>query len=233
MRDQRRHGFLQRLGLHLSLRGDGLQRRGVALPGGGPGANPASSIIEERKWTVQHYKDVVTLASDLGAPIVLYVAGWIIFGTRKQDAWNHSMKSLIEIAEHAKTRNITICIEPTSADSNLIESGGDALKMMEQAGMPNVKVMFDTFHVLYRNEVPSDYIYTIGQDLKHIHLSDYNRLAPGQGGMDFMPVMQALKDINFKGYLTMEVGFSSRNSHPDSIARLSLGYLKELEKQLK
>ncbi|MDK2789244.1 MAG: fructoselysine 3-epimerase [Epulopiscium sp.] len=205
----------------------------LPAPGGGPGANPASSIIEERKWTVQHYKDVVDLASDLGTPTVLYVAGWVIYGTSQKDAWKYSLESLTEIAEHAKSRNITICVEPTSADSNLVQTADDALIMMEQTGLPNVKVMFDTFHVLYRNEVPSDYVYTMGKNLKHIHLSDYNRLAPGQGGMDFLPVMQALKDIDFDGYVTMEVGFASRSSHPDSIARLSLEYLKGLEKQLK
>jgi len=63
--------------------------------------------------------------------------------------------------------------------------------MMEQTGMSNVKVIFDTFHVLYRNEVPSDYIYAMGKNLKHIYLSDYDRLAPGQRGMGFLPVLGA------------------------------------------
>ncbi|MDK2800394.1 MAG: fructoselysine 3-epimerase [Clostridiales bacterium] len=205
----------------------------LPAPGGGPGANPASSITEERNWTVQHYKDVVDLASDLGTPTVLYVAGWYIYGTSQQDAWKYSVDSLTEIAEYAKKKNITICVEPTSSDSNLVQTADDALNMMEQAGQSNIGVMFDTFHVLYRNEVPSDYVYTMGKNLKHIHLSDYNRLAPGQGGMDFLPVMQALKDIDFDGYVTMEVGFSSRSTHPDSVARLSLEHLKGLEKQLK
>jgi len=205
----------------------------LPAPGGGPGANPASSVVEERKWTVQHYKDVIDLAGDLGTPTVLYVAGWIVYGTRQQDAWNYSLESLREIAAYARPKNITICVEPTSSDSNLIESADDALLLMEQAGLPNVRVMFDTFHVLYRNEVPSDYIYTMGKNLGHIHLSDFNRLAPGQGGMDFLPVMQALKDVGFEGYVTMEVGFNSRSAHPDSIARASLEHLKALEAQLK
>jgi fructoselysine 3-epimerase len=205
----------------------------LPAPGGGPGANPASAIVEERKWTVQHYKDVIDLAADLGTPTVLYVAGWIVYGTRQQDAWNYSLESLREIAAYARPKNITISVEPTSADSNLIESSDDALLLMQQAGSPNVNVMFDTFHVLYRNEVPSDYIYAMGKHLGHIHLSDFNRLAPGQGGMDFLPVLQALKDVGFQGYVTMEVGFASRSVHPDAIARASLEHLKALEAQLK
>ena len=32
--------------------------------------------------------------------------------------------------------------------------------------------MFDTFHVIYRREVLSDYVYKMGKDLEHIHISD-------------------------------------------------------------
>ncbi len=205
----------------------------LTAPGGGPGANVASANIKERKWTVQHYKDVIDLAHDLGTPTMMYIAGWYIYGTRKQDAWKYSVESLTEIAEYAKTKDITVCVEPTATDSNLVECCDDALLMMEQSGQPNVKVMFDTTHVLHRQEVPSDYVYTMGEHLKHIHMADYNRMAPGQGGMDFLPVMQALKDINFDGYVTMEAGFVPRSAHPDSVARLSIEHLKSLEKQLK
>ena len=44
--------------------------------------------------------------------------------------------------------------------------------------------------------------------------------------------MQALKDIGYEGYVTMEVGFTSRSSEPDLIARDSLNYLKNIEKNL-
>lgn len=205
----------------------------LPAPGGGPGVNPASASIEERKWTVQHYKDIIDLAVDFGCPTVLYLAGWFMFGTRQKDAWKYSVESLIEIAEYAKTKNITLMVEPQAADSNLVESADDAIRMMEDADLPNIKLMFDIFHVLYRNEVPSDYIYTMGENLKHIHISDYRRLAPGQGGLDFLPVMQALKDVGYDGYVTMEIGFDSRAVHPDSIARLALDHLKGLESKLK
>ncbi|MCD6238972.1 MAG: sugar phosphate isomerase/epimerase, partial [Thermotogae bacterium] len=171
------------------------------------------------------------LSSFRGAPQI-YVAGWKIFGTSQKDAWNYSLDSLVQIAEYAKTKGITICVEPTSADSNVVETADDALIMMEESGLPNVSVMFDTFHVLYRNEDPTDYVYTMKENLKHIHISDYNRLPPGKGGMDFLPLMQALKDVGYNGYITMEVGFNARSAHPDSIARQALEHLKQIESQL-
>ena len=71
------------------------------------------------------------------------------------------------------------------------------------------------------------------QNLIHVHIADTDRLAPGKGNVDFLSVMQALKDIKYDGYVTMEVGFTSRSSEPDLIATESLNYLKNIERNLR
>jgi sugar phosphate isomerase/epimerase len=62
----------------------------LATPGGGPGFNPASPSPEEREATFRYYNEVIDLALDLGAGKVLYIAGWQIFGTTRQQAWDRS-----------------------------------------------------------------------------------------------------------------------------------------------
>src|SRR5690606_40929316 len=96
---------------------------------------------------------------------------------------------------------------------------------------PNVKLMFDTFHVLYSREVISDYAHKMGSDLKHIHISDNDRLPPGSGVGDFESLIDALIDIKFDGYLTMETGFHRRGIEPDEDARTSIEYLRPLVEQ--
>ena len=128
---------------------------------------------------------------------------------------------------------MTVCIEPTSADSNLIDTAGHALKLRGDCGLPNVKVMFDTYHALYRNEVSSDYVYEMAPHLAHVHFADIDRKPPGEGVIDWVGVMQALKDIDFKGYLTMEIGFATRCVEPDRYARSALSYLKGVETELR
>lgn len=204
----------------------------LPAPGGGAGNNPASPAREEREATVAHYKDVVDLAADLGAGLVLYVAGWQIYGVNSQDAWNWSLESLKQIAKYAADRGITLVVEPTPADSNLVNSAEDAVKLMRQVGESNVKVMFDTYHVLYRNEVSADYVRQMGASLAHIHASENGRLPPGPGMIDWFGLIQALKEINYQGFITMEIGFNTRAVDPDSYARRALQYLKGVEKQI-
>jgi fructoselysine 3-epimerase len=211
-----------------------LDDNGIALSSmlpalsGGPGHNLTSPIPEERRHTIDHYKDLVELTAEWGGKIVLYIPGWIIFGTTFKQAWEWSTAALSEIADKAARFDVTLVIEPVSFDTNFVDKGEEAIEMMEEVNKPNVKLMFDTFHTLYRKEPSSDYIYRMGKNLRHMHISDNNRLPPGQGRGDFISVINALKDIDFDGYLTMELGFDRRDIEPDFVARQSYEYLKPL-----
>ncbi|MBV9298625.1 MAG: sugar phosphate isomerase/epimerase [Verrucomicrobia bacterium] len=200
----------------------------LPAPGGGPGFNVASPLVEERQEAVDQYKKVIELCSDLGGPTVMYIAGWQIYGTPRIQAWNWSREALSKIAKTAADFGVMLVVEPTPTDSNLVESCDDAIEMMEQVGAKNVGLMFDTQHAYYRNEVPTDYVYRMGKDLRHIHLSEFGRLPPGAGRGDFVGLVAALRKIEYKGYLTMEIGFNRRDVEPDLVARQAYDYLKPL-----
>ncbi len=204
----------------------------LATPGGGPGFNPASPLPEERDATVHYYNEVIDLALDLGAQKVLYIAGWQIFGTSRQQAWDRSKDCLDRIASYADKKGITIVVEPTAAATNLIETADDAMELMRSVARDNVKVMFDTLHALYRNEIPADYVRVMREDLVHVHVSDSGRVIPGEGRVDWIGLMQALNECRYSGYLTMEIGLDSRAADPDQIARTALRFLKGVESQL-
>jgi fructoselysine 3-epimerase len=204
----------------------------LPTPGGGPGFNPASPLPEERDATVHHYNEVIDLALDLGAQKVLYIAGWQIFGTSRQQAWDWSKDCLDRIASYADKKGITIVVEPTAAATNLIETADDAMELMRSVARDNVKVMFDTLHALYRNEIPADYVRVMREDLVHVHVSDSDRVIPGEGRVDWIGLMQALNECGYNGYLTMEIGLDSRAADPDQIARTALRFLKGVESQL-
>lgn len=200
------------------------------LPGlsGGPGNNVVSPIPEERRHTIEEYKQVVEMCAFWGGKTVLYIPGWIVWGTEHQQAWEWSLEALREISETARGYGVDLAIEPTSYDSNLVDTCDHAVEMAKQIGQENVGVMFDTFHILYRREVLSDYVYRAGKYLKHVHISDDERLAPGRGRGDFIPMLAALKEVNYDGWLAMECGFDRRDIEPDKVARESIQYLQPL-----
>ena len=200
----------------------------LPAPGGGPGFNVASPLEEERLEAIDQYKQVIELCADLGGPTVMYIAGWQIYGTSRIQAWDWSRQALGEIAKRAADLGVNLVVEPTPTDSNLVESCDDAIEMMEQVGAKNVGLMFDTQHAYYRNEVPTDYVYRMGKNLRHIHLSEFGRFPPGAGRGDFVGLVSALRQIGYEGYLTMEIGFNRRDVEPDLVARQAYEYIKPL-----
>lgn len=202
----------------------------LVCPGGGCGNNVASPIEAERKQAVQSYKDCIDLAHDLGGKVCNYVAGWVIWGVDQDQAWEWSRECLIEIAKYAETKGVTIPIEPTPTDSNLIETADDALKLMRESGMKNVKVMFDCMHVFYRGDMVTDYIEKMGSNLVYVHLTDLDRMPPGTS-TDFTPMIEALKSINYQGYLTMEIGLGGMGREgvdPNIYAKKAYDYMKSI-----
>src|SRR6202011_3694861 len=142
---------------------------------------------------------------DWGGNLVLYIPGWPVFGTSDQQAWDWSRQALTEIAKAGPDRGVTVAIEfmPTK----LCESPSAALRMMEEVGAPNVKIMYDTIHAMARNIALPDPVYELGSNLIHLHLSDNDRLVPGQGRGDFVSLVAALKETRFDGWAAMEIGY--------------------------
>lgn len=200
----------------------------LPAPSGGPGNNPASPYIEERRATVEHYKELAEMVALWGGSTLIYLPGWAIFGTSRRQAWAWSREVLTEVADAIAHTGVTLVIEPTSHDTNLCVNADDAIELMQDVNRPNVKLMFDTFHVMWNHEVMTDYAYKMGTDLKHIHMSDNDRLPPGRGVGDFPALIDALLDIEFDGYLTMETGFHRRGIEPDEDARAGYEYLRPL-----
>lgn len=198
--------------------------------GGAPGFNPGSPIEKERQASVGYYKKCIDLVVDWESHILIWVGGWSMYGVPKREAWKWGRECLFKCAEYANGCGVIVAIEPTPSDSDIIESLDDALVLMEEINLPNVKIMFDTIHAVYRQEVMADYARQAGNNLVHVHVSDFDRLPPGLGTIDFRPLIKALREISYKGFLAQEIGFS-RNVDPDRYASVGFEHLKRLIKE--
>lgn len=201
--------------------------------GGGPGLNPASDFETEREAAVQHYRDCIDLAVDLGAPALLYVAGWRIHGTSGERAWSQALASMVEVGEYALEHGVDLAVEPTSADTNILDTAEHVLAMTAESGLANAKYMFDTYHTIFRKDVAPDYARTLRERLIHMHISDVERMAPGQGGFDFQPLVDQLVRQDYQGYLCVECGIGTRDVDPESIATQGLAYMREVVDEAK
>jgi protein FrlC len=210
-----------------------LESRGLELSsicptmGGGPGYNHASEDAVERRAAGEYLEACIRMAADIGSPTVIYLGGYRAYGQPYAEAWGYTASALARAADVAREVGVTLAVEPTSADSNLVEHVGDALRLLEDAGAgPDVAgVMLDTFHAYHRQDEVRESIALAGDRLVHMHLSDADRDAPGTHN-DFTDVIGELQANGYDGWLALEIAFNRRESHPDNHVRAGLAHLR-------
>lgn len=141
-----------------------------------------------------------------------------------EDGGRTGMESLLQVDPEI---NLVYTInEPTTADTNLIDTAADARRMTVEAECANVGLMFDTCHIAYEGRSLSSYVADMGSDLVHLHAADTDRKAIGEGDMDWDELLGALVGAHYQGYFAVETGFGSRHIDPVEVARQSLLYIK-------
>jgi protein FrlC len=208
---------------HLESRGMVVSALCPAL-GGGPGYNPVSPDAPERAAGLQYMKGCIELANDLSCENVIYLGGYRRYGQSVADAWKLAQESLVACSEHAGKHGVRLLVEPTAADSNLLEHAGDCGRLIDDAGVDE-KIMLDTFHIFHRNDEVREALRLAGDRLGYVHLADLDRDAPGTH-RDFTSVVTELQQLGYDGWLAMEVGFNRRESDPDALARAAFAHVQ-------
>lgn len=109
------------------------------------------------------------------------------------------------IASHAKKKGILFGIEPVNRyETHLINTGWQAVDMIERVGNDNVFIHLDTYHMNIEEKGAANGILAVRDHLKYIHLSESDRGVPGAGTCDWDEIFATLAAINFKGGLAME-----------------------------
>jgi protein FrlC len=209
-----------------------LEQRGLTVSalcpalGGGPGFNPVSPEEAERSAGLEYMRACVDLAGDLGCPNVIWLGGWRRHGQERAAAWELAVTNLRQCAAAARESGVRLVVEPTPADSNLLEHPGDCKRLIADAGV-DAGVMIDTFHVLHRHDELGDAVAESGDALEYVHVSDEGRDAPGTH-RHFGSFVAALKEAGYDGWLSMEVGFNRREVDPVTLVRASAAHMREI-----
>jgi len=108
-------------------------------------------------------------------------------------------------AAHAKKLDLLFGIEPVNRyENHLINTGWQAVQMIERVGAENIFVHLDTYHMNIEEKGAGNGILDAREHLKYIHLSESDRGTPGEGCCDWDEIFTTLAAINFKGGLAME-----------------------------
>ncbi len=169
--------------------------------------------------------DALAVARDLGSTMlsgVLYSAlGKYPEAPSEAGRWN-CVQALGRLAEEALASDITIGIEPVNRyESNLINTGDDALKLIQTIGADNMVVHLDSYHMNIEEGAPDALIQRLGDRLGYVHINESHRGYLGTGSIDFCALFRALAQHDYRGVITFEA-FSAGIGDPKLNADLAV-----------
>jgi sugar phosphate isomerase/epimerase len=187
-------------------------------------------VAEDRQKRVDHTKNCLRTAADLGAEhISITPGGPIPEGISDDQAMEWFLGGLREVTPTAEEVGVDVLVEPEP--ELLIETSADFLAFSERVDSDRVACNFDAGHFFCVGEDPAELVGTLGAHTPHYHLEDipadrtHVHTQLGEGGMDIDGFLQAVEDSGYDGFVTIEL-YPYADSPTDAAAG-AMAYLEE------
>lgn len=184
--------------------------------------HPDSQI---RRKAVEVFKGIIELAAEFGADInVSRVRGYIHEEDTYEEGLQRLTECLEELCQYAARFGLNLVLEQMNRfETNYLCSVAEVGDYINDIGIPNLKIHADTFHMNIEDVNLPKTLIKYGNLLGYIHFADSNRLAPGQGNIDFPTIINTLQEIHYPGWIGIEV-LTKPSSY--EAAKQSIEYVK-------
>jgi sugar phosphate isomerase/epimerase len=152
-------------------------------------------------------RQMIDLAGQFGAPVIIgSIQGRAEGDVSRPQALGWLGEALDELGSHAERHGQPILFEPLNRyETNLFNRLGETAAFLKTLGAKNLRILADLFHANIEESSIPEALRAAGPLVGHVHFVDSNRQAVGFGHTDMRPIAQALREIDFKGFLSAEV----------------------------
>jgi sugar phosphate isomerase/epimerase len=115
-------------------------------------------------------------------------------------------EALEDLGEHAAAHGQVLLYEALNRyESNLFNRQAEAAAWLRSLSTTGVRLLCDLYHMNIEEADLAAALRECGGLVGHIHFADSNRRAMGLGHTDMKPIIAALREIHYAGYLSAEV----------------------------
>lgn len=171
--------------------------------------NPISPNADVRASGVAANKKALDCCAALGATKLIgpyhSAIGHFTGAGPTADEWKWGVESMQAVAEYAGSLNIDLGVEALNRfECYLLNCHADSARFAKDVNHPNCKVMYDAFHSNIEEKSPKKALHDCAEYLCHVHISENDRSTPGEGDIRWEETFDALKEINYDGWLMIE-----------------------------
>ena len=184
-----------------------------------------SWIDDSREMRIEHTIECIRLAKRIGAKHLSTEPGGPVVvppvpsSSQQQEQQQYQdisrfekifLDGLTRVTKMAEEEDIKVLIEPEPG--LLIENSRQFKNFVTKINNSKyIRLNFDIGHFYCVNEDPAKVVYELSDYIEHFHLADiahtriHNHLIPGKGSIDFRSVFDAMDDIGYRGFVTVEL----------------------------
>jgi sugar phosphate isomerase/epimerase len=169
--------------------------------------NLAAKDEAQRAKSVEYVKSVVRFAHELGGEEVTIVpatVGKIVPDGTPEEEWRWVVEALREVYALAQQLGVRMALEPLNRFETYLLNRADQGVALAEAVGPECGVCLDTFHLNIEEADMLEAIRKTGRRIADFHVADNNRMAPGQGALNWPRIVETLRAAGYDGALTVE-----------------------------
>jgi sugar phosphate isomerase/epimerase len=183
-----------------------------------------------RRRTADYFRLLAEVCADLGGTIMVLGSPKqrnLLPGVSYDDAEAYATEVLHAAVPACAQFGVTIGLEPLGpAEGDFMLNAKSGIRLAEMVASPHCKLHLDVKAMSSEGQPIETIIRDSREWLVHFHANDPNLLGPGMGEVDFRPIFAALKEVDYSGWVSVEV-FKYEPS-PDEIARRSMEYMRKV-----
>ena len=161
--------------------------------------------------TLDLLRRLIDFAAACGAPVLVHGSPKQrspLPGQTQAQAVERFETAMAELAPHAQAAGVVYCIEPLGPfETNVINTVAEAAALVDRIGSPAIRTMLDVSAASHSESEPVHAVlrrFLASGHIAHVQVNDKNRRGPGQGDTDQTPVLQVLKDMDYRGWVAVE-----------------------------
>lgn len=169
--------------------------------------NPISDDAAARRGGPAHLDWLVDCATALGAEVLcgpFHQPLGVFSGRGPSDA---ELDRLTDAHRAMADRNLglTMAVEPLNRfECYVLTTNAQAAAHVARVDRPNFGYLFDTFHSNIEESDPVGSLTETAGAIRHIHISENHRGAPGSGHIDHAATIRAARGAGYDGWFTVE-----------------------------
>ncbi len=187
-----------------------------------------------RRRTAEYLRELARLCRDLGGRILVFGSPQqrnLLPGVQAADALQYAAEVFRALMPECEACDTVLAVEPLGpSEGNFLNTADEAEQLIALVDHPRCRLHLDCKAMSSEPRPIPDTIRAHAQRLEHFHANDANRLGPGFGDIDFVPIFQALRDVNYQGWVSVEVFDYSPGV--ERLAQESIQYMQRCARQV-